>query len=137
MRYKEIEHTADIGIIVYGETQAELFANGLFALFDCMVEIETLPNDISREIALRSDNVETLFRKWLSEFLYIFNTESIALPCVRITHIDGESVSASAQGGRFDPARHMLKTEIKAVTYHQLEVKEEKGAWTAKVIFDV
>ena len=44
---------------------------------------------------------------------------------------------ARARGEAFDEGRHVIKAEIKAVTYHQIQVKKEKRRWSARIIFDL
>ena len=49
-----------------------------------------------------------------------------------------DGIRANVRGEKFDPSRHRFLTELKAVTYHQLEVvKDERGKWRARMIFDV
>ena len=50
---------------------------------------------------------------------------------------DGWCLRGTVRGERYDPNRHELKTLIKAVTYHQLEVRSSKVGWTARVVFDI
>jgi SHS2 domain-containing protein len=54
-----------------------------------------------------------------------------------IDSISTTSVRATARGEKIDPARHVIQTEIKAVTYHGLYVREVENGWEAQVIFDV
>ena len=74
---------------------------------------------------------------WLSELLYQYNGKEIILKEVQIDKLSEKAISAKVPGERLDLKRHRLKTEIKAVTYHQLKVQKVKDLWQGEVIFDV
>ncbi|MBW2566264.1 MAG: archease [Deltaproteobacteria bacterium] len=57
--------------------------------------------------------------------------------CFEVKRLKGNHVEAIARGEVLDPARHEIKTGIKAVTYHQLYVEESEGGWETQVIFDI
>ena len=46
-------------------------------------------------------------------------------------------VTAELSGEPFDPARHEIHTEVKAVTYHLLKVAQEGGLWTGRIVLDL
>jgi SHS2 domain-containing protein len=54
-----------------------------------------------------------------------------------VAEINKDMVKGVAKGEVFDKARHSMKTEVKAVTYHQLEIKEQGGRWQAQIILDI
>jgi SHS2 domain-containing protein len=73
----------------------------------------------------------------LSELLYRYNSKKIIFKEFLIDKLSENSISARAQGEKWDLKRHRLKAEIKAVTYHELRVKKVKNHWQGRVIFDV
>ena len=81
--------------------------------------------------------MDELLVAWLSELLYLYEVEGLLLCDFALTEIDEGSVKGVATGEEFDENRHDIKTSIKAVTYHQLEIKEQDGLWQAQVIFDI
>ncbi len=136
-KYQLINHTADIGINVKGKDQNELFTNAAGALFDLMTNTKkVLPKD-TRKITLIADNTETLMNFWLSALLKEFTMENYLLDQVRITKITEKEITASVTGELFNPKKHRIKKEIKAVTFHDLSVTKNKKGWQAQVIFDV
>jgi SHS2 domain-containing protein len=136
-RYTILDHTADIGIIVQGGDLAEVFANAAFAMFDILVELDNVDNKEERIINLSADSVDDLILKWLKELNYIYNFDEIIFKNFAIDDITETSISARAFGEKIDSNKHIIKTEIKAVTYHQLYVKKEGDKWTTQVIFDL
>ena len=82
-------------------------------------------------------DIETLLVSWLQELLYLLDTESLVFGRFQVK-LDNLSLEAVAWGDVFDPNLHTMKTEIKAVTYHQLEVtKKNDQGWETQVIFDI
>ena len=80
--------------------------------------------------------METLLVSWLQELLYLLDTEDLVFGRFQVK-LHGFSLEAIAWGDVFDPKIHTMKTEIKAVTYHQLEVAKSDQGWQAQVIFDI
>ena len=136
-KYEFIEHTADLGFKAYGETPERLFIHAAEAFFEAIVALESIKGKIERSIEVEADMLEDLMVSWLAEFLYLYDTERLVFNSFQIKRIDHNKLEAKARGEVLDPARHEIKTGIKAVTYHQLYVKEAEGAWEAQVIFDI
>ncbi len=136
-RYKLLDHTADIGIIVSGKDVSEAFDNAAYAMFDILADIDKVEEIDSRDLQVSAGNVEELLVAWLDELLYRYETERFIYSRFVINDISDTNLSASVFGEKIDPARHEIKTEIKSVTYHQLKVEKTDDGWKAQVIFDV
>ncbi len=136
-RYKEIEHTADIGVEVYGHTLEELFQNAGYAFFDIIVDITTITPQIERTVHVSGNDQETLLLNWLRELLYLFSVYQEVYAEFEIDAIRTTELEAHVKGERLNLKKHDFHTEIKAITYHQFSVTNKSGAWQARMIFDV
>ncbi|MCK4261861.1 archease [bacterium] len=136
-KYETFNHTADLGIRVFGKTKEELFANAGYAMFDILIDLRNVQVKKTLKIKQEAPNVEELFLSWLSELLYQYNCKEMVFKKFAIDKLTEEAISARAQGEKLDLRRHQLKTEIKAVTYHELKVQKLKDCWEGQVIFDV
>ena len=136
-RYEFFDHTADIGIHVFGRSLPELFENAGFALFDIITDIEAVREREKRSFALQRDTVDELLVEWLGRLLFINATELFLFRRFHVLQIDGKSLQAEAWGEPLQDALHTIKTEVKAVTYHNLKVYEEQGLWHATVVLDI
>ncbi|HUU69419.1 MAG TPA: archease [Planctomycetota bacterium] len=136
-RYEVIEHTADVGVRVRGATMAEVFANAAYGMFDLMSGNEAVRPEVERAVAVDAHDREELMVNWLSELLFVFETERLLLSDFEIAEIDERHVRATVRGERFDPERHASNFDIKAVTYYGLHVIQDDSTWMATVIFDV
>lgn len=137
VRYELIEHTGDVGIKIYGDTLKDLFINAAFGMFDIMAEISNVQHSLASEIEVAGDNYEELLVNWLSELNYLFIAENQIFNKFEINRLTDKELFGVAIGERFDSHRHIVQREIKAVTYHELYVKQIKNRWQAQIIFDI
>jgi SHS2 domain-containing protein len=75
--------------------------------------------------------------KWLNEVLYFFEVKEFLGKEFKILTLDENHLHAEITGETYKREKHLIKTEIKAVTYHQLALKQQKGKWKTKIIFDL
>lgn len=136
-KYEFIEHTADMGFRAYGASPERVFAHAAEAFFEAIVALESVEERLERSIKVEADGLDNLMVSWLSELLYLYDTEGLIFKSFQIKRIEDNELEANVRGEVLDPARHEIKTGIKAVTYHQLYVKERVGGWEAQVIFDI
>lgn len=135
--YDEIEHTADVGIIVRAEDPAALFEKAALALYAIMVDTGCVELRGDRGVVASGEGWPELLHAWLSEILVLFSTEEFVAREVVVEELDAGRIRGRLRGERFDPARHEFRGEVKAVTYHDLAVTKDQGGWCARVIFDV
>ena len=136
-KYSVIDHTADFGIHVYGSDSKELFTNAAWAVFDLITEIDQLTGLDSCDIEMSGDDWPDLMVNWLREVLYLWNGKELLVKKARITSLSETELTATLEFDPFNPDRHIIKTEIKAVTYHQIQVTGSPHGWDAMIIFDI
>jgi len=134
VRYEEIDHTADVGIRAYGQTVDELFANAAEGMFSLIADLTKVKPVGEVEVRLEAEDLSTLLLRWLSELLYLHETQRLVFSSFEV-HVVGTTLDGRARGEAIDKARHELKLAIKAVTRHGLTVDPKKGI--AEVIFDI
>ncbi len=134
MRYEEIDHTADVGIRAFGTNLTELFVNAAEGMFSLIANLDAVRPVGEVEIRLRADDIPTLLLRWLSELLYLHETQHFLFSSFDAS-VSDTTLRALARGETIDKTRHELKLAIKAVTRHRLAVDEQKGV--AEVIFDI
>lgn len=137
LKYKLIDHTADIGIDIFGSTLKELFSNAGYAMFDIITDLSSVDIKSTRTITVEGIDLEQLLVNWLSELLYLHEVENILFKEFSINYIEDNQLSATLHGELLNEKKHVIKTGIKAVTYHNLFIKKENDRWNARVIFDL
>jgi SHS2 domain-containing protein len=156
-RFEFFDHTADIGVHIYGATLPELFANAAAALYEALGRLAKAEERTEKSVKLEAPTLEDLLHDWLSELLYEVEAnhmlyDEISLLTVRGSPVpDGAELGSSGReaahtcelratlrGGTIDFERSQTNEEIKAVTYHHLQVEQLPDAtWRATVILDV
>jgi SHS2 domain-containing protein len=139
MGYRFLDHTADVAFEATAATRDEVFAESLAAFTDTLTERERIEERQSRRFELEAPAADLLLVDWLTELLYVFETEG-QLFCraeIRVTGDGPVRLEAEAWGEEKDDERHPIKVLIKAATYHGLELAESGGGWRARVIFDI
>lgn len=136
-KYKLIDHTADFGLQIFGSDSTELFTNAALALFDVITEMDGLTGRNSCNITASGEDWSDLMINWLREMLYLWNGKERLVKSVEILNLSESKIYAKIYFDAFMPDRHIVKTEIKAVTYHQIQVKSSPSGWEARVIFDI
>jgi len=138
VKFEEIEHTADVGLRVRGDTFEELLANAAEGMFSLIGRATFDAGEMDeRRIDLDVVSREEALYEWLRALLLELELRGFFATEFSLTSSAGR-IAAVVRGGRFDPARHEFFTEIKAVTRHGLRVAERQGAgFEAEVIFDV
>lgn len=134
-RFQLIEHTADIGLVAYGRSVAEAFANAAYGLFSIIAELKTVKETESRQVALNEDDTEALLFEWLNRLIYFFDVETLLFKRFEISDFAERRLKATCYGEKYDPSRHHLKIGVKSATYHMLKV--DRGKNQVRVIFDV
>ncbi len=138
-RYLEDIATGDAAFKADGRTLEELFTEAAIATFEVMVDTESVEPRITREVELKNEAVDGLLFDWLSELVYLKDSEAV-LFCkfnVNIKKNNAYELKASASGENIDQQKHSLRSDVKAVTYHMFEVKKTEENWTARVILDI
>ena len=139
--FEILEHTADIGIMAYGKTKREVFINSAKGMFEIIAgnNNDIANNNFSCKVILKAENLENLLVAWLNELLYIGETRLVILNKFHIKELSNFQIKAEVEGIKINPPSVKIEKEIKAVTYHCLEIKkdEERGFWSARVIFDI
>ena len=133
-RYILIDHTADMMVKAFGRTLEECFGNAAYALFDQTVDLSNVGTDEIRESRVSGDDDEDRLYSFLSEMLFIEDAENLILKDFDV-RFDGDDVVCIARGETLDRSRHRLRSEVKAVTYHMMDIDRNEPSIT--VLFDV
>ena len=136
-RYKEIPHTADIALRIYGKDLNELFTNAAYGMFDIIADLDGLKSSVSIDVNLEAPSKEELLVSWLDELLYNFYTKGIIFFRFDIISLSEARLMAKAHGRHVGENRNRLKREIKAATFHNLEIKETPDGLSVDIVFDV
>ncbi|MBS1263826.1 MAG: Protein archease [Methanonatronarchaeales archaeon] len=141
MSYEFLEHTADVKFRATGGSLEELFESAAEALVASMVDPSTVRPEVEVEVEVEGDDLTELLFLWLDEVVFLVSARTMLFhkfEVEEVEHLDGaHRARCRGLGEEADLDRHSFETEVKAVSYHGMEVEETDGGWEASVILDV
>ena len=140
--FETIEHTADIGLRIWGPTPEALFERAAAGMASLLVDPATVEAVEERELAVGAADLEEALVAWLQEILYLYEVQRLVPARFRVERAGAGGAHGWVAGERYDPGRHETRADIKAVTYHRLRIERRATAggperWETTVIFDI
>jgi SHS2 domain-containing protein len=134
-KFEILEHRADLKIRVFGRTKEELFENAMVGMFEAAKYEKEIKSQKSKvKIKIKSIDLPSLLVDFLSEVLYLAETKKLVFEKVEFRKFTENEIEANLFG---KPLKRM-GVHIKGVTYHDLDIHQEKdGTWQATVLFDI
>ncbi len=138
-KYRDDIAHADIAFEVVADKLDEVFSETAKAMFNVMVDLNDVEEKVKKQIKLENTDLERLFFDWLSELVYIKDTEYMLFKKfdVKISQTKGYKLIASIYGEKVDRKKHKLKVDVKAVTMHKFSLKKKDNKWNALVVLDI
>ncbi len=134
-KFSLIEHTADIGIKIQGNNLEELFKSGFYGVLSIVASRKALISE-SKTIELYAPDKESMLVDFLNEILYLINVKNWLPAKIVELNIDENNLKSVINGEKFS-SPDIIKTEIKATTYHNINIKKNVDTWETKVYFDL
>ncbi len=137
MGYRIFDHTADLGVEITGASQEEVYAGAAGALFDLLTDLSSVRESEERTLTVEGEGPDDLLVNFLRELLYSWNGEGFLMKRCTVLEAAPRRLTAVLRGETYDPARHRIRMEIKAATYHQASIRRTAAGWMGRVVFDV
>lgn len=135
--YRLNRHQSEIAVRVIGQSQADLFANSAFALFDVMTDIQAIDPKERLPLEVEGTDRDDLMVNWVRELLYLYQGSGYLLKEFHIREVKDTEVRAEVAGEKIDPDRHEIKQEIASVAAHKSRMEKTGNQWTAHLIFQL
>lgn len=139
-KFKVVEDTtsADFVFEAYGVSINELFANCALACFFAMTDTAGVDPVTSFDVEVKGETIEDLLYNFMAEIIFIKDAEKVFLSQFDIDiSLNNTILKAVVRGEGIDYNKHTIKTDVKAVTYHDLHVRAEKDGYSARMILDL
>ncbi|MBI3051654.1 archease [Candidatus Woesearchaeota archaeon] len=139
-KYEFLEHTADAKFRAYGKSLEEAFSNAAEAMASIIFEEGKVEPKLNKAIQAEGEDLKSLLVKFLGEFIYLLDAEGFAFSRVASLTINktagGYRLAAIAKGDKYSDKYEILG-DVKAVTYNDMEIREEKGRAWVQVVVDI
>ena len=134
MKYKFLEHTADIKFQAYGKTLDEVFGNSVLAVLDYISRGQKIKTTKGKIIDVSGNDLESLFYNFLDELIYLIDAENFLAVKAEVT-IKGYNLHAELFGDKTSNYKNL--DHIKAATYSEMYIKKTLSGWEAQAVMDV
>ena|SRR5208283_677853 len=137
MKYKFLEHTADIKFKVFGESIEEIFENSVLAVSDFMTKGKKIDKNLKKEIEISGRDYEKIFYLFIDELIFLLDTQGFIASSAKIKISKKRNIILKAVllGGNAKKYKHL--DSIKSATYSEMYIKKTKTGWEAQAVVDV
>ena len=147
LKYEYFDVTADIGFYAYGKSLEEAYENAGLAMFDVITDIGKVKKDEVEEFEIVSEDLVSLLYDYLEELLFLQDTELLFFSDFKVniekiedkesSHLENYKLTCCAYGEEINWDVHTHKSEVKAITFHKMCVKEDESLFKIRAILDL
>ncbi|MFQ5514206.1 MAG: archease [Myxococcota bacterium] len=139
MSFEWVDHTGDLAVRLRASDLAGLIESGVYALRALLFEGEPGPQGTTRcfELSVSGLDREDVLVQALSEALHVLQEQDVFPTSVQAEVPSDRAARLRLEGSQADGRTLRRIEEIKAVTYHAVEIRERDGALETSVVLDV
>lgn len=139
--FRFLEHSSDVYVEAWGESLEEAFEQAAAAMFEAMTDLKRVEPKLEVKVSAEGLDEQELLYSWLENLLVKYEVEGLIFSKFRVERIrrEGEAlkVEGYAYGEPLNLEKHHSKVEVKAVTYHMMEIEKKDGGCRVRVLFDI
>ncbi|MFX0042152.1 MAG: archease [Candidatus Hodarchaeota archaeon] len=140
--FKFLDHTADVSVESWGSNLEEAFSQTALSLITTITpDLNQISLKLEKKVEIEAEDKEALLFDFLSEFLYLFDVYELVFGDIIVQSIKKSQnrykLQALLKGEKFDKKKHKIGTEVKAITYSFMSIKENKNKVTINTVFDI
>ena len=133
MKYRFLEHTADMKFQAFGKTLEQAFENSVLAVSSHLSGEKPVKSSKKKKVKLEGNDKKSLFYNLLDEVIFLLDAESFLVSKAKI-NIKENTLNIEFSG---DDASKYNIDEIKAATYAEMEIKQTKDGWQVQAVMDI
>ncbi|TFG04552.1 MAG: archease [Promethearchaeota archaeon] len=138
--YRFLEHTADVYIEAEGNSLEAAFEQASLALYDTLTDVKLIEPSRKQPLRIEAEDLQSLLFELINEFLYLFDTEQLLFSQFKwvIQQVQGGYLlEGDCWGETFQVEKHPPRTEIKAPTYHLMEIIQNPSNVILRFVVDI
>ncbi|MDP7116543.1 MAG: archease [Candidatus Woesearchaeota archaeon] len=136
MKYEFLDHTADAQFRAYGKDLEEAFSHAAEAMYAVMLKPDSIEKNVRKKVEAKGEDSKSLLYDFLEQLLVLLN-EGFLLNSVEKISIDNNKALKATVVGDNIKEKYDVHSEVKAITYHEMEIKKVKGKVMVQVIVDI
>jgi Uncharacterized conserved protein len=143
--FEYLDHTADVQLHAWDKDMKGALEQLVLSMFEYMTSLETvgidpeLSEQVGLNVKVEGHDLKSLIFNFLDEWLFIFHSNYFLVKEIDVSSLDLENyaIISSAKGEKIDLSKHSQGTEIKAITYSNMQIKETFQRCDLWVIVDI
>jgi SHS2 domain-containing protein len=135
--YTLLEHPSDIGVEVYSDSLAHAFEEAVAGLFGIILDLSQVEPKHQKKFVIEAGDKEQLLVRWVGEVLFIFDSKGFIPKKTTVISLTDSSLKAIIDGDYYSQISHQTKVDVKAITYHQLIVREDQDGAYVRFFVDI
>jgi SHS2 domain-containing protein len=140
-KYTILPHTTDAYIQAQGSSIEKSLESAGQALFDTLCDVNSIEAKLNERIEVEGHDEISLVYEWLEALLLKFELDQKVYSRFQVDPLArssrGIGATANILGELYDKRKHGAKVEVKAVTYHKMEVVRDGDTTTLRFILDL
>jgi len=138
-KFRFLPHTADIKVEAWGSDLEEAFINAGKAFTDIIVNLNKVGSNIKKRILVEGEDLEELLYNFIEKLILSLDLDNLVFNDYKISidKKDGFKMNIEAYGDIIDPDKHGYKVYVKAITYHEMEIKKEDDKFIIRYVVDI
>lgn len=143
MKYRFLKEKAiaDIAFEAFGKDEKELLENSAAALLTVMAEAKKIVPEKTEKISLKAEKLDLLLYRFLSEIVFVKDKQNMLFASCKVRlekNKNGFALEAELKGKGIEKIpSSVIRTDVKAVTFHLFQVEPKKDGWKTVVVLDV
>ena len=138
--FKYFDTTADIGIEVTSNNITDAFIYSALGTMNLITDVEKIQTQITKEICIESEDEYGLLYDWITELLILLDSENFIASQYNINIKQEENLytlQGNISGDTYDTTVYNYKTEVKAITYHEMNILKDENNINIRFIVDL
>ncbi len=131
------DHPSDLGITAKGASLSEAFEEAARGLISIIADLPSVRPAVARKISFTASDPQQLLVKWLSEILYLYDGQQFIAGEFHVERLTDTKLEGFVRGEPFSAVRHHPRTDVKAITYHQVAVRSDRDGAEVTVVVDI
>ena len=132
-----LEHPADLGIEAWGESFGQALRQAIKGLSSVIAEPSTVGHSGKRAIEIDAGDSEQLLVRLLSEVLFCLDAEQFVTADVVFEDVKEQHLRGFLLGENLQAEKHVMKLDVKAITYHELSITQRDNRVTLRIFVDI
>ncbi|MCK5449248.1 archease [Candidatus Pacearchaeota archaeon] len=137
MPYNFLEHTADVKFRIESPTLEEMFSSSADALNETIRGNIKILEQKEKNFEIEGKDLEELLYNFLEELLFLLDTENFLISKIKDIKIDLENKKLKCVATGDKAENYKFTNDVKAITYHEMFIKEKNGKFICEVTLDV